>query len=121
MNIIFQIGGKLITPSEEADTILRGITKRSVIELAQSWGIEVEERKVSVEEIVTAAKNGTLEDAFGAGTAATIAQIAIIGYRDEQLHLPPLETRDISNRIKNHLDGIKTGVIEDSFGWCFKV
>jgi branched-chain amino acid aminotransferase len=121
MNIIFQIGGKLITPSEEADTILRGITKRSVIELAQSWGIEVEERKVSVEEIVTAARNGTLEDAFGAGTAATIAQIAIIGYRDEQLQLPPLETRDISNRIKNHLDGIKTGVIEDSFGWCFKV
>jgi branched-chain amino acid aminotransferase len=121
MNIIFQIGGKLITPSEDADTILRGITKRSVIELAKSWGVEVEERKVSVEEIVTAAKNGTLEDAFGAGTAATIAQIAIIGYRDEQLHLPPLETRDLSNKIKYHMDGIKSGLIEDSFGWCLKI
>jgi branched-chain amino acid aminotransferase len=121
MNIVFQIGGKLITPSEDADTILRGITKRSVIELAQSWGVEVEERKVSVEEIVTAAKNGTLEDAFGAGTAATIAQIAIIGYRDEQLHLPPLESRVLSNKIKNHLDGIKTGLVEDAFGWCLKI
>jgi len=60
MNIVFQIGGKLITPSEDADTILRGITKRSVLEVAKKWGVEVEERKVLVEEIVTAAKNGTL-------------------------------------------------------------
>jgi branched-chain amino acid aminotransferase len=121
MNIMFQIDGKLITPSEDSDTILRGITKRSVIELAQSWGIEVEERQVSVEEIITAAKNGTLEDAFGAGTAATIAQIAIIGYQDEKIELPSLESRTLSNRIKEHLDAIKTGRAEDTFGWCFKV
>jgi branched-chain amino acid aminotransferase len=121
MNIMFQIDGKLITPSEDSDTILRGITKRSVIELAQSWGIEVEERQVSVEEIINAAKNGTLEDAFGAGTAATIAQIAIIGYQDEKIELPPLESRTLSNRIKERLDAIKTGRAEDTFGWCFKV
>lgn len=121
MNIIFQIGGKLITPSEEADTILRGITKRSVIEIAKSWGIEVEERKVSVEEIVQAAKNGTLQDAFGAGTAATIAQISIIGYRDEELQLPPLEGRTLSNKIKRYLDDIKLGVVEDTYNWCLKV
>jgi branched-chain amino acid aminotransferase len=90
MNIVFQIDGKLITPSEESDTILRGITKRSVLDLAKSWGVEVEERKVSVEEIIHAARNGTLEDAFGAGTAATIAQIAIIGYRARRvLHESP--------------------------------
>jgi branched-chain amino acid aminotransferase len=121
MNIMFQIDGKLITPSEDSDTILRGITKRSVIELAQSWGIEVEERQVSVEEIINAAKNGTLEDAFGAGTAATIAQIAIIGYQDEKIELPSLESRTLSNRIKERLDAIKTGRAEDTFGWCFKV
>lgn len=121
MNIVFQIGGKLITPSEDADTILRGITKRSVLEVAKKWGVEVEERKVLVEEIVTAAKNGTLEDAFGAGTAATIAQIAIIGYKDERLELPPLEGRTLSNKIKAYMDDMKAGRIDDEFGWNFKV
>jgi branched-chain amino acid aminotransferase len=121
MNIMLVIKGKLITPSEDSDTILRGITKRSVIELAQSWGVEVEERKVTVKELVESIKDGSLTEAFGAGTAATIAQIAIIGYRDEQLHLPPLETRDLSNKIKYHMDGIKSGLIEDSFGWCLKI
>jgi branched-chain amino acid aminotransferase len=121
MNIVFQIGGKLITPTEDADTILRGITKRSVLEVAKKMGVEVEERKVSVEEIITAAKNGTLEDAFGAGTAATIAQIAIIGYRDERLELPPLEGRTISNKIKAYMDDMKTGRVNDDFGWNFKV
>ena len=121
MNIVFQIGGKLITPSEESDTILRGITKRSVLELAKSWGVVVEERKVSVEEIVTAARNGTLEDAFGAGTAATIAQIAVIGYRDEKLELPAFETRTLSNKIKEHMEGIKMGSLPDENGWCFPI
>lgn len=117
MNIVFQIGGKLITPSEDSDTILRGITKRSLIELATEWGIEVEERRVSVEEIVSALRNGTLEDAFGAGTAATIAQVDIIGYRDELLKLPPIEKRVLSNRIKAYLNALKYGAIEDSHGW----
>lgn len=121
MNIVFQIGGKLITPTEDADTILRGITKRSVLEVAKKWGVEVEERKVLVEEIVTAAKNGTLEDAFGAGTAATIAQIAIIGYKDERLELPPLEGRTLSNKIKSYMDDLKAGRIDDEFGWNYKV
>jgi branched-chain amino acid aminotransferase len=121
MNIVFQIGGKLITPTEESDTILRGITKRSVLDLAIKWGIEVEERKVSVEEIISAAKNGTLEDAFGAGTAATIAQIAVIGYRDEIFELSAFETRTLSNKIKSYIDDVKTDRIEDQFGWNFKV
>jgi len=121
MNIIFQMEGKLITPSEDDDTILRGITKRTLIDLVKTWGIEVEERRVSVEEIITAAKNGTLEDAFGAGTAATIAQIAVIGYRDEVIELPAMETRTLSNKIKAHLDGVKNGTVEDTFGWNLKV
>jgi branched-chain amino acid aminotransferase len=92
-----------------------------VIEVAQKWGIPVEERKVSVEEIVTAIKEGKLQDAFGAGTAATIAPIIKIGFRDEILELPPVETRVISTKIKNYLDDLKAGKIEDEFGWCLKV
>ncbi|MFN4911545.1 MAG: branched-chain amino acid aminotransferase [Flavobacteriales bacterium] len=117
MNIVFQINNTLITPSEEEDTILRGITKRSILSLASHWGIPVEERKVSVAEIVDALKSGTLQDAFGAGTAATLAHIAVIGYEDEVFHLPALESRELSLRIKNHLDAIKLGEAEDSFGW----
>ena len=117
MNIVFQIDGKLISPSEDADTILRGITKRTLIELAKEWGIEVEERRVTVEEIISAVRAGKLEDAFGAGTAATIAQIDIIGFRDEKLQLPPIETRQLSNRIKAYLDDVKYGKIEDIYGW----
>jgi len=121
MNICFVINGKLITPSEDSDTILRGITKRSVVELAKHWGMEVEERKVSVAEIVEAANNGSLTEAFGAGTAATIAPIAKIGYRDTDLILPPLENREFSNKVHKYLDDMKAGLVPDEFGWILTV
>jgi branched-chain amino acid aminotransferase len=117
MNIVFQIGDKLITPDENHDTILRGITKRSVFEIAEKWGVEVEERMITVAEIIEAAKNGSLKDAFGAGTAATIAPIAMIGYEDEKYVLPPVEERLLSNKIKKYLGDLKTGRIADEFGW----
>jgi len=121
MNIVFVIDGVIVTPSEDSDTILRGVTKRSVLDIAEKWGIPIEERKVSVEEVINAIQQGRMEDAFGAGTAATIAPIVKIGYRDEILNLPAIETRTISNRIKNYLDDIKCGKIEDEFNWCLKV
>ena len=121
MNIMFVINNTLITPSEEADTILRGTTKRTVLEVAASLGIPIEERAVTVAEIIEAAKNGTLQEAFGAGTAATIAPISIIGYRDEKLTLPALETREISLKIKDFLDNVKSGVLPDTQHWIQKV
>lgn len=121
MNIVFVIDGKIITPSEESDTILRGITKRSVLQVAEKWGVPVEERKVTVAEIIEAIKEGRLEDAFGAGTAATIAPIAKIGFRDEIFELPAIETRKLSEKIKNYLSDVKCGKIADEFNWCLKV
>jgi len=120
MNIVFEIDGKLVTPSEDSDTILRGVTKRSVVEIAQSWGVPVEERKVTVEEVVNAAREGRLTDAFGAGTAATIAPIAKIGFRDELFELPGVETRTTSEKIKKYLTDLKSGAIEDEFKWMLK-
>ncbi len=117
MNIVFQIGDKLITPDENHDTILRGITKRSVFEIAEKWGVTVEERMITVAEIIEAAENGSLKDAFGAGTAATIAPIAMIGYEGNKYMLPPVEERLLSNRIKKYLGDLKTGRIADEFGW----
>ena len=120
MNILFEIDGKLVTPAEDMDTILRGVTKRSAVEIAQHWGVEVEERRVTVEEVVKALKEGRVTDAFGAGTAATIAQVARIGFRGEMYELPPVAERGISNKIKNYLTDLKSGKIEDELGWLLK-
>ncbi len=121
MNIMFVIDGKLVTPSEDTDTILPGITKRSVIALAKDWGMEVEERPVKVAEIIQAIENGSLTEVFGAGTAATIAQIQMIGYRGKEYQLPSIPEREFSNKVYHYLDAIKEGKEEDKFDWVVKI
>lgn len=120
MNIMFVIDGKLVTPSL-SDSILAGITRDSVLTIARDWGMEVEERKVSVEEIVKALKEGRVSEAFGAGTAATIAQIELIGYEGQDYILPAVEKREFSNKVLAELDAIRTGRKEDNFGWLVKL
>ena len=116
MNVMFVFDNTLVTPSL-GDSILRGITRDSVLALAKHWGVKVEERRVSVAEVVDGLKSGRLTEAFGAGTAATIAHIELIGYEEKNYYLPPVEKRKFSNRVLQELDGIKRGLIEDSFGW----
>jgi len=120
MNIMFVINDTLITP-EASSTILRGITRDSVLTLARDWGMKVEERRISVQEVIDAAKDGSLQDAFGAGTAATIAHIALIGYDGVDYTLPPIEERKFSNKVLKALDAIKLGEAEDKFDWLFKL
>jgi branched-chain amino acid aminotransferase len=116
MNVFFLTEKGLLTP-ELGDTILEGITRNSVIALAKDWGIPVEERKVSVQEIIVGLEAGTIKEAFGAGTAATIAHIALIGYEGHDYQLPPVENRDFSNRILSYLSDYRKGRIEDKFNW----
>lgn len=120
MNIMFVIGDKLITPAT-GDTILKGITRDSVLTLARDWGMNVEERKVSVAEVVEALENGTLKEAFGVGTAATIAHIALIGHEEKDYTLPPVEEREFSNKVLDTLDKIKSGEEADKYGWLFRL
>jgi branched-chain amino acid aminotransferase len=120
MNVMFLIGDTLITP-QSSDTILAGITRRSVVDIARDWGMKVEERRVSIEEVVTAAKSGTLTEAFGAGTAATIAPISVIHFDGVDYTLPPAESREFSNKVLKHLDDYKKGRLEDKFNWIVKV
>lgn len=120
MNVCFIIGDKLITP-KSSDTILSGITRNSVTSVAREWGLMVEERKVTVREVVDAMENGTLKEAFGAGTAATIAQIASINFRGKDYELPAVETREFSNKVYTYLDDLKNGRIADPFGWTVRV
>jgi branched-chain amino acid aminotransferase len=116
MNVMFQIGEALVT-APTGDTILKGITRDSVLTLAADLGIEVEERRISVDEIKVAHEHGQLKDAFGVGTAATIAPIELIGYRGEDMILPPMEERKLSQLIANGLKAIRYGETEDRFGW----
>lgn len=120
MNVMFLINNKLIT-SLAGDSILNGITRDSVLTLARDWGMEVEERKVSVDEIISACKSGELQEAFGVGTAATIAHIDLIAYDGVDYQLKPVENREFSNHILKTLDEIRTGRAEDKFGWIYKL
>jgi len=117
MNIVFVMDGKVISPSEDSDTILRGITKRSVLELAKTWGYPVEERRIAVKEVIEAIESGRLTEAFGAGTAATIAHIDVINFRGQDYKLPEISGREFSNRVYQHMNDIKAARVEDTFGW----
>ena len=120
MNVMFMIGDTLVTPPL-SDSILAGITRDSVLTLARSWGMKVEERKISVKEVVAALESGQVREAFGVGTAATIAHIELIGYEGKDYVLPPVDKREFSNRIFASLEGIKKGVDEDPFNWVVKM
>jgi len=119
MNIMFVINDILIT-APIGDTILDGITRDSVLELAHSWGMQVEVRPIEVEELIKAIENKTLQEAFGVGTAATIANIEVIGYRETDYTLD-LSKREVSGRMLEELNAIKTGLAEDRFKWNFVV
>ena len=114
MNIFFKIGEKFITP-DLSGSILAGITRMSVIDILRDKGYEVTERPVSLTEIIEASKNGTLEEAFGAGTAVGIARIEEIGNNDLSIKFPI--DNPVSDYVSDTLEGIKTQEIQDKFGW----
>lgn len=118
MNIFFKIGGKFVTPNL-GGSVLAGITRMSVMHLLRDKGFEVTERPVSMTEIVEASKCGTLEEAFGVGTAVGIAMVEQIGYKDIEIKLPSENT--VAQEVKNTLDKIKIQQIEDKFGWIVPV
>ncbi len=119
MNIFVRIKDTLIT-GPTSDRILDGITRKSIIQLAESEGIAVEVRKLSVHEVVEAAQNRDLKEMFGAGTAAVISPIAGFGYKGTDYDLPELENSYASS-LKQRITDIQTNKTEDPFGWRFKV
>ncbi len=121
MNIFFMMDGKLITPTLDSGTILSGVTRDSVIQIAKKWGITVEERKISTDEVVDAIKSKKLTEVFGAGTAATIAQIKLMNIGDVDYDLPEVETREFSNKVSQFLSDLRTGKIDDPFGWVVRI
>ncbi|MCU0399204.1 MAG: branched-chain amino acid aminotransferase [Cyclobacteriaceae bacterium] len=120
MNVMFVIDNVLVTPAL-SDSILAGITRDSVLQMARKWGMKTEERKVSVKEIIEGIESGKVTEVFGAGTAATIAPIELIGYNGKDYYLTPVEKREFSNKVLAELEGIKRGLKPDPFGWVVKM
>ena len=119
MNVFFRIGDTLIT-APTSDRILDGVTRKSVIALAERAGIEVDVRKLTVKELVEAAKNGSLKEIFGSGTAAVISPVNGFSYQGEMFELPTVENK-YSARFKKELMEIQYNLADDPFGWRYKV
>lgn len=119
-NVMFMIDGTLITPSTR-DTILKGVTRDTVLTLTRKWSIPIEERRVSVAEVIEGLKNGKLTEAFGAGTAATIAPIASIGYEGSVYTLPDQSKAEFSNKVLKTLNDMRYGLSPDEFGWNYVI
>lgn len=119
MNIFIRINDTLIT-GPTSDRILDGITRKSIIDIAKAEGIPVEVRKITVSEVVKAAKDGSLKEMFGAGTAAVVSPISGFGYKGIDYDLPELEDT-YATFIKKYITDIQTNKSEDPFGWRVKV
>ena len=120
MNMMFLVDDTLYTPTTSG-TILPGITRDSVLKIAQSWGYEINESSIHVEELTRLLKAGKVKEAFGTGTAATIARIKSIGYDGVDYNLPSFAEDDFSIRILNFLEDLKRGKEEDLWSWVYKV
>jgi len=120
MNVMFVLDDTLVTPAL-SDSILAGITRDSVLKIASHWGMKVEERKIAVKELIEGLENGRVKEAFGAGTAATIARIESIGYEGRDYRLPTADKEGFASKVFNELDGIKRGKRPDPFHWVVKM
>jgi branched-chain amino acid aminotransferase len=116
MNVFFVIDDCVLTP-ELSGTILAGVTRDSVITLLRDMGLDIRERRVSVDELVESHAQGRLRECFGTGTAATVSHIRRIRYQEHELTLPPVKERVVGPAVREHLLAVMTGQALDPHGW----
>ena len=121
MNVMFKINGKVVTPDISGGTVLPGITRKSCIEVLKDWGYEVEERDISVDELLEAAESGALEEAWGVGTAAVVSPMGVLAYKDVEHVINNNEIGPLTQRLYDELTGIQWGKLPDTRGWIVKV
>jgi len=120
MNVFFLIGNTAITPSLEEGTILAGITRDSAIQVLRDMGYQVEERPIQIDEVISAHKAGTLREIFGTGTAATIAMIQQLSYRDYIIQFDTTQW-EVAPLLKKNINNIRDQIVPDTRGWLFPV
>ena len=116
MNVLFKIGGKIVTPALNG-SILPGITRKRCLQLLRDKGYEVEERRLSVDELIGAARDGSLEEAFGSGTAAVVSPIGSLYYKGETFVISGGGIGPVAQDLYDTLTGIQWGRVEDPYGW----
>ncbi len=120
MNVMFKIGGEVITPMLSG-SILPGITRKSCIEVLKKAGYTVSERLLSIDELAAAMENGTLEEAWGCGTAAVVSPIGELCYKDKKYTVNNGEIGKVTQMLYDTLTGIQWGKIEDTFNWTYEI
>ena len=120
MNVMFKISGKIVTPMLSG-SILPGITRMSCIEVLKSKGFEVEERLLSIDELEAAMENGTLEEAWGCGTAAVVSPIGELCYKGVKYPVNNGEIGEVTQSLYDTLTGIQWGKLDDTFGWIKEI
>ena len=120
MNIFFKINGEIVTPALQG-SILGGITRMSCIELLRSWGYTVTERQLALAEVEEAAHNGTLEEAFGTGTAAVISPVGELKIDEEKIIINQNQIGPVAQKLYDTLTGIQNGRVPDPYGWVVPV
>ncbi len=118
MNILFKINGEVITPSpKEQTSILDGITHRTVMAVAKEWGVPAVERKISIDEVIKAHEDGTLEEVFGSGTAAVISPVGVLEYKGKEYIIGNGKIGEFSQKMYDYIEGLHTGEVRDKFNF----
>jgi branched-chain amino acid aminotransferase len=118
-NAFFRIGDEVITAPLDTGTILPGVTRDSVIQLLKKWGVKITERRLSIDELLAAQKDGSLKEIFASGTAAVIAAIGCLNVKGVDYPVADGEAGEIATRLYNDLYGMQTGKVEDYMGWTW--
>ena len=116
MNMFFVINGEVVTPAL-VGSILPGITRKSCLQVLRDKGYPVSERRISIDEVIEASKNGNLDEAFGTGTAAVISPVGLIRYKDEDYVINGGKMGEITKMLYDTITGIQYGKLEDVYGW----
>ncbi len=120
MNIFFVIDDEVITPPLEG-SILPGVTRDTVLDLTKSWDMKVNERRISIDELIQSSKEGRLQEVFGTGTAAVISPVDEIQYRDTNININEGQIGPIARRLFDEISGIQYGEISDTHGWIYNI
>ncbi len=120
MNVMFKIDGKIVTP-KLTGSVLPGITRKSSLEILKEWGYDVSETLISVDDLISASENGTLEEAWGTGTAAVISPIGHLFYMDKDHVVSNNQIGELTQKLYDELTGIQWGKKPDTRNWCYKV
>ena len=115
-SLVEKINGKVVTPMLNG-SILPGVTRDSILQVCRDWGYEVEERRISVDELVAAAKDGSLEEVWGTGTAAVVSPVNKLRYEDEVMHIGDGGIGELTQKLYDELTGIQWGKRPDTRGW----